>query len=314
MQDARTVRLEDLEHHLDRNSIRRRVRDAIIAHSKGKVISPMPGQLRFDDPVGDCHIKFCSLLGGPRFVVKVATGFYDNPNIGLPVNSGTVLVLSAKTGHVEAVMFDQGWLTSWRTAAAGSLASRAMAREDGQIIAILGSGHQAELQAIWHADVFPGAEFVIGARAPHKAEKLAAQLREAGLNTRAEQSIRDAVAGADVIVTTTPASAPLFSAEVVSHGAHVTALGSDSHGKQELDPQLLAKASLIATDDHAQCIDHSEFGIAYRLGLVAEDQDVSLGRILDSNIARNPGDITVADLTGIAAEDIAIASFFLDKL
>ncbi|URK89428.1 hypothetical protein LP421_34095 (plasmid) [Rhizobium sp. RCAM05350] len=123
MQNARTIGLEALKRHVDRPSIRQAVRKAIIAHARGETVSPMPGELVFDDPHGDCHIKFGRIVGGPRFIVKVIAGFYDNPKIGLPVNSGAVMVLSARTGAFEAIIFDEGWLTSWRTAAAGSLAS-----------------------------------------------------------------------------------------------------------------------------------------------------------------------------------------------
>ena len=155
MKNARTIGLEALQSHVDRAAIRRVVRDAIISHARGEAISPKSGELLFDDPPGDCHIRFGRMTGDPNFIVKVVTGFYDNPKIGQPVSSGAVMVFSAQTGAFDAVIFDEGWLTSWRTAAAGSLASRAMARRDSRTIAIVGAGQQAELQAIWHADIFP---------------------------------------------------------------------------------------------------------------------------------------------------------------
>lgn len=300
--------------HVDRKSIRQAVRDAIISHALGDVISPKSGEILFDDPPGECHIKFGRRVGDPNFIVKVVTGFYDNPKICQPVSSGAVMVFSARTGLFDSIIFDEGWLTSWRTAAAGSLASRAMARQESRTIAIVGAGQQAELQAVWHADVFPDAEFIIGARNQHKAADLARRLSLQGLNARAEHTIKDAVVLADVIVTTTPATSPLFSWGDVRPGTHVTAIGADSHGKQELDPGLIARASHIATDDHAQCLDHSEFGFAVREGLVAEDRDIALGHVLAGNIDRGANDITIADLTGLAAEDIAMASFFLEAI
>lgn len=311
MQTTRSVDLEALRSHVDRLAIRRVVREAIIAHARGETICPTSGELLFDDPPGDCHIRFGRMVGGSNFIVKVVTGFYDNPKIGQPAGSGAVMVFSAQTGAFEAVIFDEGWLTAWRTAAAGSLASRAMARPDSRTIAIVGAGQQAELQAIWHADIFPYAEFVIGARDVAKAGALARRLERAGLKVRAAQTIRDAVAVADVIITATPAGSPLFAAADVRSGTHITALGADGQGKQELDPNILAKAAHVATDDHVQCLDHGEFAAAVRVGLVAEDQDIALGTVLSSGIQRGREDITVADLTGLAAEDIAVASFFL---
>ncbi len=314
MRTTRSVDLEALKSHVDRAAIRIAVRDAIMAHARGETICPKSGELLFDEPPGDCHIRFGRMVGSSNFIVKVVTGFYDNPKIGQPAGSGAVMVFSARTGAFEAVIFDEGWLTAWRTAAAGSLASLAMARADGRTIAIVGAGQQAELQAIWHADVFPDAEFVIGARDPLKAAGLARRLGLCGLKARAAETIRDAVAAADIVVTTTPSGAPLFSVDDVRPGTHVTAIGADGQGKQELDPHLLAKASHIATDDHEQCLDHGEFGAAVRLGLVEHGQDTALGQILAARIDRGRQDITVADLTGLAAEDIAMASFFLTAL
>jgi ornithine cyclodeaminase len=316
MQSARVVGVEELKGCFDRSAITSLVRDAIVAHSRGLSVSPMPGELLFDAPHGDCHVKYGYMLGGARFIVKVVTGFYANPKVGLPVNSGAMMVFSATTGAFESVLLDEGWLTVWRTAAAGALATVALARKDTKTIAIIGAGQQAEQQAFWHADAFPNAEFVIGARDPEKAMELAKELRRHGLKARAESSIEGAVRVADAIVTTTPASSALFQFEDVRPGTHITAVGADNTGKQELDPRLLAKATVLAVDDHTQCIERGEFGVAFRQGLVKEDRDVALGDILasETEFRRGADDITIADLTGLVSEDIAMASFFLERL
>jgi ornithine cyclodeaminase len=316
MQNAKVVGVEELNGCFDRSAISSLVRGAIIAHSRGQTVSPPMGELHFNAHHGECHLRCGYMLGGARFVVKVVTGFYENPKVGLPVNSGALMVFSATTGLFESVLLDEGWLTVWRTAAAGSLATVALARKDTKVIAIIGAGQQAEQQTFWHAAAFPDAEFVIGARDPEKAIALSKQLQQHGVRVRAEASIQAAVRAADAIITTTPATKALFQSEDVRPGTHITAVGADSAGKQELDPLLVARAKVIATDDHTQCIERGEFGVAVRQGFVKEDCDTSLGDILSSESEFRTGsdDITIADLTGLVSEDIAMASFFIDQL
>lgn len=307
------VNLQEIDGLFDRSAIVGSVKAAIISHSLGDVISPMPGQLVFPEADGDCHIKFCRMKGHSSFVIKVATGFYRNPLRGLPVNGGCVLLFSAETGELQTIFLDEGWLTAWRTAAAGYVASVALADPGVSKIAIVGTGHQARLQAQWLSKAFPAAKMVAAGRSPERARQMASDLGKLGIAVQSSASIDEAVHSAGLIVTATAAQGPLFRADAVGAGAHVTALGSDTPGKQELDPVLLARAQVVAVDDYDQCADHGEAGWALRANLIEPGKCVLLGDILSG---RSPGRnndsaITVADLTGIAAQDIAIASLFL---
>ena len=306
--------LETLYEHLDRDQVRSRVEDALTATELDRAVSGVPGELLFDSPRGNCHIKYGYLTTESHFVVKVATGFAGNDAAGLPVNDGVVLLLSRQSGSLVAILRDRGSLTAWRTAAAGSLASRALAPADTRLIAVIGTGEQAELQAIWHTDLFPAVPLVVAGRDEGRTERLADRLATGGVRVSVGR-IPESVAAADVIVTATSATAPLFAAELVKSSAHVTAVGSDSAGKQELDPRLLARADLIATDDHQQCLEGGELGHAVRAGAVREGADVALASVLrESFRTRRPRGITVADLTGLTVEDLAIASFFRERL
>jgi ornithine cyclodeaminase len=128
--------------------------------------------------------------------------------------------------------------------------------------------------------------------------------------------IEDLLRACNVIVTATPSKAPLFAADLVRPGTHLVGVGADSPGKQELPGELFARAAHILTDDHAQCLDHGDFGNAVRAGFVEQDADLMLGHLLSQSVqrVRNPAGITVVDLTGIAAEDIAIAELFSGML
>lgn len=292
------------------------VRSALIAQSRGQVQSPMPGQLVFDDPPGDCHIKFGHISGHPLYVVKIASSGYQNVRLGLPVNDGVFVVLSAKTGQIKSVLLDQGWLTAWRTAAAGALAGQALAPPEIREIGVLGAGLQARLQLEWLKEVVRCRRVVAWARRSERLQELCQDLEKLGFETAAASDPQQVLRRAQLVVTATVSNAPLFPADQVVQGTHITAVGADSAGKQELDPYCFARANLIATDDHVQCLTFGDFGSAVRAGAIASDADVSLGSILagDVKICRKPGYITIADLTGIAAQDVAIAALVTSRL
>ena len=304
------VTLDQLRQHFDHDAVIAAVRAAFIGHARGAYVVAPPGQLLFESPPGDCHIKYGYAKDGPVFVIKVAAGFYDNPTLGLPVNSGVVLVCSRTTGVPVALLQDDGWLTSWRTAAAGALAASLVAARHPEVLGVFGAGHQAELQATWIARELGLREVRIWARRHERAATLAATLTTGGLNARACATTDAVLAEARVIVTTTPGQRPLFPADEVRAGTHVVAMGADSPGKQELDPALFARAQLVVTDDRAQCVDHGDLFHAVAAGLVRADANESLGQLLaePGRVQLDAAAISIVDLTGIPAQDVAMAT------
>lgn len=301
---------------LDRKAVLEVVRTALIAHARGQVQSPLPGQLLFPQAHGDCHIKFCAAAGAARFIVKVATGFYENPQQGLPVNNGLVAIFDAATGAPSVIFAEEGWLTAWRTAAATALAAQVLAPPAISAIGVIGTGLQASLATEWLPETLGAHEFIIHGRNPDKAEQLAARVRSRGGQARRARDTAEVLAAANLIVTATCSEQPLFAAPLVSRGTHIVALGADSPGKQELPQSLFHQASIVATDDHEQCLRFGELGIAVRDGAYPANSDVLLGHLLsgDVRVARGDRDVTIADLTGIAAEDLAIAELFARRL
>ncbi|NWB26167.1 ornithine cyclodeaminase [Pseudomonas gingeri] len=292
------------------------IREAFVRHADGQVVAPAPGELLFDQPPGDCHIKYGYFKGGPVFVIKIAMGFYDNALHGLPTNNGLMAVFDARTGQTLALLNDEGWLTSWRTAASGALAAVAMAPKHITALGILGTGHQAELQALWASVALGIDKVVIWGRAPHKAEALATRLREEGVDAHAATKVEALLQQCNVIITCTPATEPLFAAAAVRPGTHIVALGADSQGKQEIDPQLFQIASRVVADDIRQCTDRGDLGYAVRDGLLETASIVLLGDVLSGKAkGREREDaITIVDLTGLAAHDVAIATLAIEAL
>ncbi|WP_448654042.1 ornithine cyclodeaminase family protein [Pseudomonas fluorescens] len=308
--------LSELRTALLRKDMLQAVEQALISHADGRIVAPPPGVLLFENPPGDCHIKSGYAKDGSVFVVKLAMGFYENPSRGLETNNGLVLVFDSHTGKTLAVLNDEGWLTSWRTAAAGALAARAGAPSQVSALGIIGSGHQAELQARWTCELLGVERVVIWGRSPEKAQRLAKSLAHHGLKAQAADSVESVFAQCNLVITCTPSAQAIVPSAVVRDGTHIVALGADSPGKQELDPLLLQRARVLMTDDRAQCVDHGEMSHAIRAGLITEQADVSLGDVLAGKARGrfSDDDLTIADLTGLAAQDVALATLAVERM
>lgn len=276
----------------------------------------MPPVLRLDIPEhrGEVDVKTAYIPGLDSFAIKISPGFFGNPAIGLPSTNGMMVVLSAQTGLVQALLLDNGYLTDLRTAAAGAVAARHLARPDAAVATILGGGMQAEMQLRALMLVRPLRAARIWARDTGRAGRLAARL-DLGIPVIATASIAEAVRGADVIVTTTPAEKPILHADLVAPGQHVTAMGSDAEHKNEIDPALVARATYVA-DRLSQTRRLGELHHAIAAGLVAPDAVFpELGQIVAGQVPGRPDAraITLADLTGTGIQDTAIAALALAR-
>jgi ornithine cyclodeaminase len=279
----------------------------------------MPPILRLDIPEhrGEVDVKTAYVPGIDAFAIKISPGFFDNPKLGLPSVNGMMVLLSAKTGLVEALLLDNGYLTDVRTAAAGAVAAKHLSRAESSVAAIFGAGVQAKLQLAALTLVRPIAQARLWARDPAKAEAAAADLRERlGIRVEAEADPRHAALGADIIVTTTPASEPILRADWLSPGQHVTAMGSDAEHKNELDPAILANATLYVADRLTQTRRLGELHHAITAGLIPSDAVFpELGEVMADRARgrKSADDLTVADLTGTGVQDTAIATLARDR-
>jgi ornithine cyclodeaminase len=296
---------------LDRDAVAC-VEEAFVALATRDVVMPPILSMEIPDRDGEIDVKTAYVPGLDSFAIKVSTGFYGNATLGLPSLNGLMVLFSAETGLAEAVLLDNGYLTAVRTAAAGAVAAKYLARADAQAAAVLGAGEQARLQLEALALVRPIARATLWARRPEQAEAAAAELAgKLGFPVTAAGDVPAAVAGADIIVTTTPAGAPLLKADWVAPGQHVTAMGSDAEYKNELEPALLARADLYVADRRAQCAALGELRHAIAAGAVAADLAVpELGEVIAGTAPGRTRDdqITVADLTGTGVQDTAIAT------
>ncbi|MFQ5982460.1 MAG: ornithine cyclodeaminase family protein, partial [Woeseiaceae bacterium] len=121
------MQLDEIKHLVDVPQLIADIESGFVLYSDGKVNVPPVGFLHFDDPPGDVHIKYGYVAGDDNYVLKMASGFYDNPHLGLPVSDGLILVFSQKTGELKLILLDKCWLTDMRTAAAGAVAAQHLA-------------------------------------------------------------------------------------------------------------------------------------------------------------------------------------------
>ena len=293
-----------------------RIEEGFRAYSQGRAVVPPVGELLFSQPPGDVHIKYGYLDGGDHYVVKIASGFYDNPKLGLPSSNGLMLVFDRRTGSPAAVLLDEGWLTDVRTAVAGAVAAKHLAPHPVQCIGILGTGTQARLQLTHLAAVTRCREVRVWGRRLEAAEAYADEMTRQGFSVRACGDAGEVAAGCDLVVTTTPSAEPLFDADDLRTGAHVTAVGADSPGKRELDPKLLARAARVVADSRSQCLERGECHHALAAGLLDPASLIELGEVIaDPALGRTSvNQLTIADLTGVAVQDIQIATAVLAAL
>ncbi|WFU14563.1 ectoine utilization protein EutC [Bradyrhizobium sp. CB3481] len=273
----------------------------------------MPPILRLEIPEhrGEVDVKAAYVPGLDGFAVKISPGFFDNPKLGLPSTNGLMVLLSSKTGLVQALLLDNGYLTNVRTAAAGAVAAKYLARKDASVAAVLGAGIQARLQLQALALVRPIREARVWARNFSKAQTVAQELSaQLGFPIIAYAEPRKAVAGSHIVIATTPAAQPILRAAWLEPGQHVTAMGSDAEHKNEIDPAAIVRAELYVADSLTQTRRLGELHHAIATGAVASDASFpELGAIISGSKTGRAGEmqITIADLTGTGIQDTAIA-------
>ena len=275
------------------------MREAVMAQSAGACDTPMPMHLDLSaGGGGEVHIKSSYRRGGSHFALKVAGSYVRRPY-------GSIVLVSVETGETVAYFDDGGYLTDLRTAAVAAMVARELGRTDA-VLGILGTGAQARLQAELHAEVLPLSDVIVWGRDPERAAACARDVaaRLPGVRVAAADSPADVAASARLLVTATASRAALLRAGDLATGTHVSAVGADSPGKQELDAGILRKASLLLVDSRSQCERLGELQHAPS----EKGRAVEIGAFCAAPVAYDRAGVTVADMTGLGAEDLFIAA------
>ena len=249
------------------------------------------------------ELKVCGL--------KVGSYWANNHHrYGIPNHGSTTLLLDDETGIPQALI-NAGYLNGLRTAAANAVASHHLARKDASILGVIGAGHQAVFEIMVICKIRDIKEIMIYSRKEETILNAIDQLMDVNISAEIAD-IETVCRTADILVTVTNATAPLFNADWIKPGTHISAMGADKSGKQELPVELVKQARLFA-DLQTQSIINGEFEAAYN-----DNPDIiitAIGAVLlgDDQGRRNNDEITIFDSSGIAMQDLCVAKAVLDQ-
>ena len=290
------------------------IEEAFAAYSNSEAIVPPVGELLFDNPPGEVHIKYGYLCNDDYYVIKIASGFYENPSLGIASNNGLMLLFKKQTGQLEAVLLDEGLLTDVRTAVAGAVAAKHLCPSHVDCIGIVGTGVQANLQLEHLKSVNPCREILVWGRDSNKSENYVSNAKTLGFRATPVENANELLDHCALIVTTTPSSEPILTG-VVRPGTHITAVGSDTHNKRELSSSLLGSADIVVADSIEQCLVRGEIHHALSDQTLRKEKLIELGQIISGKSVGRTTDqqISIADLTGVAVQDISIAKSIFES-
>lgn len=297
---------------IDMSLLIQAIEDSFVTYSEQRAIVPPVGHLAFATPPADVHIKYGYIQGDDYYVLKVASGFYDNPKVGLASSNGLMLVFDQKTGELLCMLLDEGYLTDVRTGLAGAIAAKYLAPSNIKAIGIVGTGTQARLQLRYLRHITDCRKVYIWGRSEQARSAYTSEMSREGFTVIPTSSISELARNSNLIVTTTPSTDPLIQSKDILPGTHITAIGADTKNKQELDPILVSGADIIVADSISQCIDHGEIADAVKKRLLQPTQIIEFGRLIKGGRRMSDQQITLADLTGIATQDIQIAKIIYE--
>lgn len=273
--------------------------------AEGRVTMPPLMHIDVDaDSAVDTKGAFVS--GLDHLAVKIATGFFRNPTLGLPSCGSVIALVNTRTGLFDCVFLDNGYLMDLRTGLAGAVAAKHLAPLNVAFVGVVGTGVQARYQIESLALVRQFERLLVYGRTSKQVENYCAEMsKRLGIPVEPCRNMAQLVGASQIVVTTTQATEPLIMADWLHPGLHITAMGSDLPGKQELDTKVLERADVIACDVVDQC----------RLGGELQHLDIKGRTIVElgsltlasSAFRRNPEAVTICDLTGTGAQDTAIA-------
>ncbi|MDD9321943.1 ornithine cyclodeaminase family protein [Acinetobacter lactucae] len=238
--------------------------------------------------------------------LKVGSFWENNPKNGLPRHNALILLFNQTNGKMAAAI-EAGKVNAFRTAASNAIATHVLARKDSKILAIFGTGNQAKYECEALARIRNFEQILIVGRDSIKAEKMAEDLKHLGIKTEVSEA-KEACEQADIIVTATSSHASLFKAEWVKAGTHISSMGSDKQGKQELPPELFLHSGLFC-DLNTQSKVIGEFQHAPESATLINIGDVLLAKT-QGRLSQEQ--ITIYDSSGLSIQDLYIAQKILE--
>ena len=309
----RIVSLEEIKVVLPKIDLMQEIETGFSAYSNGEVVVPPVGELNFENPPGDVHIKYGYIQDDDVYVIKIASGFYQNKLLGLSNGQGMMLVFDQKSGKPIGLLQDEGFLTDVRTAVAGAICAKYLAPKNIEAIGIVGTGVQARMQLEYLKNVTDCQNVIVWGRSKSALNQYKNNMGDSGFTIETTMALDQVTDNCNLIVTCTASEKPIIRKNHVKGKVHITAMGSDTPNKQEIGSNVLSKADLVIADSRSQCEVRGEIHHAIRNNAVSMDSIAELGEIIngDRQGRTTSSGITVADLTGVAVQDIQISKAVL---
>ena len=306
----RVFGLEEIKRVLPKLDLFPLIKQGFKAYSSGLTVVPPVGEMIFDNPPGDVHIKYGYIKGDDYYVIKIASGFYGDSSLDIsPSQGGVMLLFDQKTGQEVGILVDECYLTNVRTAVAGGICAEILAPKKIESIGVIGTGVQARMQVSYLSQVTECRTVKVWGRSNKSVDTYIEDMSSDGWHVDKALTTDEIAESCDLIITATPSKSPLLKQKKLKKGTHITALGSDSPGKQELETGIFQIADLIVADSIVQCVERGDISHAIKDGIINQSDITELGSLIDSDkrVRCRENQITVADLTGVAVQDIQIA-------
>ena len=301
--------LPQIKHVLKKLRPVQEIEEGFVAYSQGRAVIPPVGEMIFKKPPGDVHIKYGYIVDDDYYAIKIASGFFESPSSNRYTSDGIILLFKKGTGELACALLDECHLTNVRTAAAGAVVAKYLAPKNIECIGVIGAGTQGRMQVEYLAPVIDCKEVMVWGMSQNELDDYKKDMEPLGYRVKTTLSTEDIAAHCNLIVTATPSKSPLLSADKVRKGTHITAMGSDTPEKNELDPKILQEADIVVADSISQCLLRGEIHQALKAGVLEKERIVELGNVIvNPDLQRTSEEqITIADLTGVAVQDIQIA-------
>lgn len=293
------------------------MRAALVSRARGQVHQPLRTIVRPPEAAGIMGLMPSYSSGAhAAFGLKAICVFPGNPARGMDAHQGAVLLFSAETGELLAVV-NASAVTEVRTAAVSGVATQALAREDACELAVIGAGVQARSHVEAMSHVRRIRRCRVASRRVENARKLADELSAKNeFPIEAVETVEDALRGADLIVTATSAAEAFVRREWVAAGAHINAVGSCTPNARELDAATVAASRLFVDSVESTVNESGDFLRAVAEGVVSRSHiRAELGEVLDGTRPgrASPDEITLFKSLGLAVEDLAAAEYLYRK-
>ena len=307
--------IEKIDFWENRNELTTIIENSFVSLSRNEAFMPTPGELVFENPPGDCHIKYGYVNNLDYFIVKISSGFYDNHLKGLPPGDGMMSLWSKKTGHLESIFLDNGLLTNIRTAIAGRIATKFLAPKKVKYLGVIGTGIQARLQVKYIRDIVNFEQVLVTGRNSARVAELKKDLTNFGLTVQSCEDSKKLCEKADIVITTTASTKPYIFSSNIRSNMHITAIGADTQDKNEIDPSVYNFVDHIILDSKNLSSNKGDIFHAIKSQTIEINSIKEIGEIVEkNNFIRSSSTSSICNLTGIASQDIAIATWCYNYL